>query len=278
MSTFNYNLNSKHILQSSTTVKTDSSNNTVVTTTEVAAINLPSNFSSFENNFKQLSFNNNGTLFDYNSAYGGNYSSASNPFQNAGLAGAFANLQETLSNIASTSSAFNFTGVTDSITVPNISSTVAEVSDSNVKKSVSKGNGVSVNVKNYKPLVIKILKEQGLTDIDPDLILAIIDAESSGNPNAKSGCGAIGLMQLMPGTAKEMGVTNPYDVEDNLRGGIKYFASIYHKLGNVQLALAGYNAGPNRKSLKQGRIPNIPETQNYVAKITQNYNNMKSKN
>ena len=95
----------------------------------------------------------------------------------------------------------------------------------------------------------------------------LINAESAGKPQAVSPKGAMGLAQLMPGTAKEMGVTDPFNPEQNIRGGMEYLAQQYRKFGSWPLALAAYNAGPKRVA-QAGGIPNIPETQNYVAKIT----------
>jgi len=101
--------------------------------------------------------------------------------------------------------------------------------------------------------------------VPPELFLALVHAESSFNPNARSHVGAIGLTQLMPGTAKELGV-NPHDPVQNLVGGARYLRLQYERFGSWTLALAAYNAGPTRVA-RLGRVPNIRETKNYVSKI-----------
>ncbi len=108
-------------------------------------------------------------------------------------------------------------------------------------------------------------------EIDPLLIKAIVKVESGFNPRAVSSRGAMGLMQLMPETAKDMDVPNPYDPEENIFGGTRYLRWILDRFdGDLKLALAAYNAGPDRVE-RTGRIPKIPETVQYVDRVLNNY-------
>lgn len=103
--------------------------------------------------------------------------------------------------------------------------------------------------------------------INRDLVDAVAWQESRYNPRARSSAGAIGVMQLMPGTARQLGVTNPHDVRQNVTGGTAYLREQLERFGNnVPLALAAYNAGPGAV-MKYGGIPPYRETQNYVRQI-----------
>jgi len=114
-------------------------------------------------------------------------------------------------------------------------------------------------------LVNTTAREYGLK---PSLVYAVIDVESRGDPAAISRAGAMGLMQLMPDTSSDYGVSNPFDPQANIGGGVHYLHDLlarYH--GNVSDALAAYNAGPGLVDAVGG-VPAIPETRSYVARIT----------
>jgi soluble lytic murein transglycosylase-like protein len=126
----------------------------------------------------------------------------------------------------------------------------------------------------YDALVMKSAMKHG---VDPNLVMAVMLQESGFNPRARSYKGASGLMQLMPATARRFGVENIYDPAQNIDAGTRYLRFLLDTFdGNVELALAGYNAGENAVVHSGYQIPKYRETQNYVRTISAKYGKTRS--
>ena len=125
------------------------------------------------------------------------------------------------------------------------------------------------NRKRFKPLIADAAIRHG---ISAELIHAVIQTESYYNPQIKSHAGAVGLMQLMPATAKRFGVSNRKNPEQNIEGGVKYLKVLMRMFDNdLTLVLAAYNAGEGSVRKYGNKIPPYPETQNYVKKVLKIY-------
>ena len=125
-------------------------------------------------------------------------------------------------------------------------------------------------VRNRRSAIYDDLIEQhaATEGVRPELVRAVIQAESAFNPNARSVKGAMGLMQLMPATAAEYGVADPYDPHENIRGGVAYLRSLLTRYDDKEeLALAAYNAGPGAVEKYGGTVPPYRETMDYVDRI-----------
>jgi soluble lytic murein transglycosylase-like protein len=129
------------------------------------------------------------------------------------------------------------------------------------------------NYSEFEEIISEAATRHGL---DPDLIRAIIQIESGWIPDARSSKGAIGLMQLMPETSSNLAVSNPFDPKANILGGTKYLSRLIERFrGNLVLALAAYNAGPEKVERYKG-IPPYPETRRYVRSVLKQWQEYRS--
>jgi len=137
------------------------------------------------------------------------------------------------------------------------------------RPNITKSSGLSGKYDRY------IKKAANKNDIPFHLLKALIKTESNFNPSAVSSKGAMGLMQIMPETAKLLEIDNPFDPQENIAGGSRYLKSLLDKFdGKLPMALAAYNAGPTIVA-RHNSIPPYPETQNYVKMVMKYYNLLK---
>lgn len=133
----------------------------------------------------------------------------------------------------------------------------------------TRGRSYQANFRRYTPFVQAAAQRHALSSA---LISAVIHAESYYNPHAVSSAGAVGLMQLMPATAKRYGVSNRQDPEQNIDGGVQYLSDLLNMFdNNVELALAAYNAGEQAVKRHGNRIPPYGETRHFVSKVLKLY-------
>ncbi len=128
------------------------------------------------------------------------------------------------------------------------------------------------DINTIKATIVKHSIEMG---VDPAIALSIARAESGFRHEARSAHGAVGVFQLMPSTAKRMGL-NAYSLNDNIRGGIMYYKNMYKMFGSMELALAAYNAGPGNVKRYNNKVPPYAETKRFIAKIMSDYHRLKS--
>ena len=129
----------------------------------------------------------------------------------------------------------------------------------------------SADVNSVKATIVKHAIEMG---VDPAIALSIARTESGFRHEARSSHGAVGVFQLLPSTARRMGL-NPYSLNDNIKGGIMYYKKMYNMFGSVELALAAYNAGPGNVK-KYNAVPPYGETKRFVSKIMSDVNRQKA--
>lgn len=166
-------------------------------------------------------------------------------------------------------------GFTPQTDAPVDTSPVADTfTSSSSSANTTAANATSSGSVSFPENLEEYFKEASETyGVDINLLKAIARQESNFNPSATSSAGAMGVMQLMPSTAKGLGVTNAYDAQENIMGGAKLMAQNLKKYnGDVSLALAAYNAGSGNVD-KYGGIPPFKETQNYVKKVLGYYQN-----
>ncbi len=139
----------------------------------------------------------------------------------------------------------------------------------------SQALGNNTSVRPYDQIILKIAQKY---DVDPNLIHSIIRAESNYDSQAVSTKGAVGLMQLMPDTAREYGVKDRYDPIENIEGGVKFLKDLFRNYNQKdELVLAAYNAGPEAVKKHKG-IPPFPETVQYIQKVKSFWNPEQSQN
>jgi soluble lytic murein transglycosylase-like protein len=149
--------------------------------------------------------------------------------------------------------------------------------DPRYKKIAVAGRPVARVFLSYKGVHKAITQHSEQHGVDPALVRAVIKAESSFNAGAVSRKGAIGLMQLMPRTARAFHLSDPYDPQQNISGGVRHLRYLLDRFqGNIPLALAAYNAGETRVS-RGGRIPQIVETREYVRRVLRYYKEYRQK-
>lgn len=148
-------------------------------------------------------------------------------------------------------------------------SSPSESRDRLARLAAGQGAAVADTLKRFGPEIENAADGAGL---DPALILSVVMEESGGDAGARSHRGALGLMQLMPDTARELGVRDATDPAQNLHGGARYLADMLEKFaGRLDVALAAYNAGPGTVARKGNQIPDYPETRRYVKRVMERY-------
>ncbi len=192
------------------------------------------------------------------------------------MTGAITGLDITLQRISAIERTFATLTGTSSTQVDSDFQKILDAKETSSKNTeIDNQKGSSVPKEKIEDLIENYAAKNNL---DAEFVKSVVNQESGFNVNATSKCGAMGLMQLMPATAKGLGVTNAYNAEENIMGGTKYLKGLMDRFdNNKELALAAYNAGPNAVK-KYGGVPPYKETQNYVKSIMKQYETMKGAN
>lgn len=161
-------------------------------------------------------------------------------------------------------------------TVQQESDTKKVESELKLAEQLQAQNNQSSQGLNFSNMLNKLIEQEASKEnVSADLVKAVVKAESNGNPLAVSSKGAIGLMQLMPGTAKELGV-DPYNAAQNLNGGIRYLKNMAIRYQDLDKTLAAYNAGPGALD-RHGGVPPFDETKQYIRRIKKTLNDLRLK-
>ncbi|WP_349975617.1 lytic transglycosylase domain-containing protein [Pseudomonas sp. WHRI 8519] len=140
-----------------------------------------------------------------------------------------------------------------------------------IREPVAQAGPANAQLITGRPYADLVAAAARMHNVPQALLHALIKAESGYNPKARSAAGAVGLMQLMPGTAKEMGVEDVLDPEDNVQGGARYLKRMLNLFDNdITLAVAAYNAGPDAVR-RRGAVPPFAETRRYVPNVLREY-------
>ncbi|GLH32296.1 MULTISPECIES: lytic transglycosylase domain-containing protein [Pseudomonas] len=140
-----------------------------------------------------------------------------------------------------------------------------------IREPVAQAGPANAQLITGRPYADLVAAAARMHNVPQALLHALIKAESGYNPKARSAAGALGLMQLMPGTAKEMGVEDVLDPEDNVQGGARYLKRMLNLFDNdITLAVAAYNAGPDAVR-RRGAVPPFAETRRYVPNVLREY-------
>lgn len=182
------------------------------------------------------------------------------------------NVQPTTALPSQTSTVQPFQEILKQTAKSEFGSLLSNPASMNVQAQITQQPELRGYATSSKPQILNMISQiANKHGVDEKLVKALIRQESGFNPNAKSHCGAMGLMQLMPGTAKTLGVKDPFNPVQNVDGGVRHLKWLLSKYnGNTILALAAYNAGSGAVDKYDG-VPPYPETQNYVKSILANY-------